>query len=63
MLMDFLWLAYRKYEYKYSMIRWTSYIVIRALVDFLVKFSSNYTFISIDYQTIYNDQGWKQPSC
>ena len=63
MLMDFLWLAYRKYEYKYSMIRWTSYIVIRALVDFLVKFSSNYTFISIDHQAIYNDQGWKQPSC
>ena len=37
-LMDFLWLAYRKYEYKYSMIRGTWYIVIRALVVFLVLY-------------------------
>ena len=38
MLMDFLWLVYRKYEYKYTMIRWTWYIAIRALVQFLVQY-------------------------
>ena len=38
MLMDFLWLVYRKYEYKYTMIRWTWYIAIRALIQFLVQY-------------------------
>ena len=32
LVMNFLWLVYRKYEYKYTMIRWTAYIVIRGLV-------------------------------
>ena len=30
--MDFIWHVYRKYEYKYTMIKWTAYIVIRSLV-------------------------------
>ena len=51
MLMDFLWLAYRKYEYKYTMIRWTWYIVIRILVIFLVQYPIP---ISLDYQIIYS---------
>ena len=42
MVMDFLWLVYRKYEYKYTIIRWTWYIVIRALVVFLVEYSIDY---------------------
>ena len=54
MLMDFLWLAYRKYEYKYTMIRWTWYIVIRTLVASLVDFSINFT-IDVDHQTTNRD--------
>ena len=38
MMMAFLWLAYRKYEYKYTIIRWTWYIVIRTLVMFLTQY-------------------------
>ena len=56
MLMDFLWLAYRKYEYKYTLIKWTWYIVIRILVMFLVQYSTNYIVLfSVDYQTKYGD--------
>ena len=51
MMMDFLWLAYRKYEYKYTMIRWTWYIVIRILVVLLVQYSIPF---SLDYQIIYS---------
>ena len=40
MMMDFLWLAYRKYEYKYTIIRWTWYIVIRISVNLFVDYSS-----------------------
>ena len=54
MLMDFLWLAYRKYEYKYTIIRWRWYIVIRALVNFLLQYSTNVIFILVD-QIIYCD--------
>ena len=53
MMMDFLWLAYRKYEYKYSMIRWTWYIVIRALVLFLTQYYEFMNLIPLDYLTIY----------
>ena len=53
MLMDFLWLAYRKYEYKYTIIRWTWYIVIRILIDFLLEYSLVFISISADYQEIY----------
>ena len=49
MMMDFLWLVYRKYEYKYTMIRWTWYIVLRALVllifQYLIPFFLDYQFI------------------
>ena len=55
MMMDFLWLAYRKYEYKYSIIRWTWYIVIRALVILLFQYSTNIIYIFIGYQEIYGD--------
>ena len=53
MMMAFLWLAYRKYEYKYTIIRWTWYIVIRALVIFLIQYSSFANLIPLDYQTLY----------
>ena len=55
MMMDFLWLAYRKYEYKYAMIRWTWFIVIRILVVFLLEYSVVFNSISADYQTIYSN--------
>ena len=51
MLMDFLWLAYRKYEYKYSMIKWTWHIVIRILFVFLFQYSIP---LSLNYQIIYS---------
>ena len=38
MMMDFLWLAYRKYEYKNNIIRWTVYILIRTFMTFLDHF-------------------------
>ena len=50
MMMDFLWLAYRRYEYKYTMIRWAWYIVIRTLIVFLLQYSTNLFFISGEYQ-------------
>ena len=54
MMMGFLWLAYRKYEYKYTIIRWTWYIVIRALVLFIIQYSSITKLIPLDYQTSYD---------
>ena len=54
MMMDFLWLAYRKYEYKYTIVRWTWYIVIRALYLFLMQYSSFTNLIPFDYLTIAN---------
>ena len=50
MIMDFLWLAYRKYEYKYTIIRWTWYIVIRTVVLFLFQYPVHF---SLDYQITY----------
>ena len=35
LLMNFLWLAYRKYEYKYTIIWWTWYIGIRLFLNIL----------------------------
>ena len=32
LVMNFLWHVYRKYKFKYTMIRWTAYIVMRGLV-------------------------------
>ena len=42
--MNFLWLAYRKYEYRYTIIRWTVYILIRTLVIFLINIPRNYNY-------------------
>ena len=53
MMMDFLWLAYRKYEYKYTIIKWTWYIAIRAFVMFLIQISGYTNLIPLDYQTSY----------
>ena len=49
MSIDFLWLVYRKYEYKYTMIRWTWCIVIRILCNFQCKY---FIPFSLDYQII-----------
>ena len=51
MMMTFLWLAYRKYEYKYTIIRWTWYIVIRTLVIFIIQYSTLTKLIPLNYQT------------
>ena len=50
MMMDFLWLVYRKYEYKYTIIRWTWYIVIRIV---LVLLTQNPSPLSLVNQPIY----------
>ena len=42
LLMNFLWLVYRQYEYKYTIIRWTWYIVIRTSLIYL----SNYIYLN-----------------
>ena len=51
MMMDFLWLVYRKYESKYTIIRWTWYIVIRIL---FVLLTQNAIPLSLHYQIIYH---------
>ena len=53
MMMDFLWLAYRKYEYKYTIIRWTWYIVVRALVIFLIDYPKLTNLVPHYYQALY----------
>ena len=35
LVMNFLWHVYRKYEYKYTLIRWIAYIIVRCLVVIL----------------------------
>ena len=50
MLIYFLWLAYRKYEYKYTIIRWKWYIVIRIFLIYLIE--TNIIIIPRDYQLI-----------
>ena len=55
MLMDFLWLAYRKYKYKYTIIKWTWYVVIRASVQIFLRFPNNFISIPHDYYIIYRD--------
>ena len=52
MLMDFLWLAYRKYECKYTIIKWTWYMVIKTVFVFLVECST--ASIPVDYTALYN---------
>ena len=48
MLMHFLWLAYRKYEYKYTIIRWTWYVFIRILVQVIIVYTA------IDLKSFYS---------
>ena len=55
MMMDFLWLAYRKYEYKYTMNKWTWYIVIRILIVFLLENCIDFISFSADYKNIFNN--------
>ena len=57
MMMDFLWLAYSKYEYKYTMIRWTWYIVIRALVVFLAQYTPYFIPTPFYYEIVYSEIG------
>ena len=43
--MDLLWLVYRKYEYKYTRIKWIVYIVVRKILMLLVNISFQPTTI------------------
>ena len=60
LMMNFLWLAYRKYEYKNTLIQWAWYIGIRVLVQILLNMihgSDVYTreitvFVSLLYGSI-----------
>ena len=49
LVMNFLWLAYRKYEYKYTIIRWTWYILVRTAVILLVICVYSHKLLSDDY--------------
>ena len=51
LMMNFLWLAYRKYEYKYILIRWIWYILLRTVVIFLSLFVSSVNLIPDDYSS------------
>ena len=53
LMMNFLWSAYRKYEYKYTIIRWTCYIVIRTSVLYLINLINLYHLLSVDYQNTF----------
>ena len=54
MMMAFMWLAYRKYEYKYTIIRWTWYIAIRALVIFIIGYLKLTNLLPLEYQLSYD---------
>ena len=43
-MMKFLWLVYRKYVYKYTLIRWTVYILVRTLLILILYFVTKITF-------------------
>ena len=52
LMMDFLWLAYRKYEYRCTVIRWIVYILMRAIIIWVlnhVEFSTNETIDSYQF--------------
>ena len=49
LVMNFLWLAYRKYKYKYMIVRWTVYIVIRSLTVFLGVCIHSFNLLPFDY--------------
>ena len=51
LVMNFLWLVYRKYKYKYTMIRWTIYIVMRSVaVTILIQLT--YYHMSTEYDIL-----------
>ena len=52
LIMKFLWLVYKKYEYKYTLIRWTWYITIRALGVFVLYFICKQELFPADYMVI-----------
>ena len=49
MLMDFLWLVYRKFEFKHTITRWLAYILVRGTFIFLCHIP-----LSFYYQNQYN---------
>ena len=48
--MDLLWLVYRKYEYKYTRIKWITYIVVRVIL--MVYVNTSFLPTSIDTSLI-----------
>ena len=54
LFMKFLWLVYKKYEYRYTLIRWTWYITIRALGVSVLYFICEQELFPADYKVILN---------
>ena len=52
LIMKFLWLVYRKYKYKHTLIRWTWYITIRALGVSVLYFICEQELFPADYKVI-----------
>ena len=53
LLMDFLWLAYRKYEYKNTLIRWSVYILLRVFVITTISYFTVVGFPWHDYYSLF----------
>ena len=52
-MMKFLWLVYKKYEYKYTLIRWTVYILVRTLLILILYIIAVNPFFSSDYYSVF----------
>ena len=53
LMMKYLWLVYRKYDYKYTLIRWTVYILLRTLLILFLCIISKNHFYSSDYYSVF----------
>ena len=53
LMMKYLWLVYRKYEYKYTLIRWTVYILLRTLLILILNIINDNHFFSSDYYSVF----------
>ena len=53
LMMKYLWLVYRKYDYKYTLIRWTVYILLRTLFILFLCIIDEYHFYSSDYDSVF----------
>ena len=53
LMMKFLWLVYRKYDYKFTLIRWSVYIVVRTLMICIFRIMENPpSFLLDNYESL-----------